>query len=450
MSRLRFRFALIVGGLLFAFYLPSSTGGIISRPLSAVSLLGTCAILALLITSQRSTVPLPLVGAALSVPGLLLAFTVTSPFYEFSSGVFVIYTWLTLLYLIDLRDRFEMRWPERVLAVVSGVSLVFGYALVLNVAAADRLAQQLYSGFYPALLYIMVGLNDKPVLTFATHSMAGFMIYLLCYMVLSAYRVHGGPWRLGIAAGYLGLLIALRSTTGTMFAAITMPQMLVLVLRRHPRLTAPAGLVVLLGAVATLLWLGITADVVGAAIRDAVVGDRVRGLFSRYSEEGLLASNFAYFSRAPLSPIGLTATETLYLGDSGLVVNLLRGSVPLMVTVYGGLFLFLRFNLRRRATATWLWWVIVLFEVGFTPLQYFRFTAFVPFLVVYLNSVGAPPEWPAAAGLAGSGGRGTSPVAPARCDSPVDRDSMRRPPNHDDPTTPASGPGPHLENHDVT
>ncbi len=125
------------------------------------------------------------------------------------------------------------------------------------------------------------------------------------------------------------------------------------------------------------------------------MGDRVRGLFARYAAEGLLASNFAYLSESPLSPIGFTVTETLYLGDSGVVVNLLRGSVPLLVAVYLGLFMFLRFNLRDRRTALWLWCVVVLFEIGFTPLQYFRFVAFVPFMIVYLNSLGPPASSPA-------------------------------------------------------
>jgi hypothetical protein len=45
-----------------------------------------------------------------------------------------------------------------------------------------------------------------------------------------------------------------------------------------------------------------------------------------------------------------------------------------MLVVYGRLFLFLRFNLRRRTTATWLWWVIVLLRWGSPPVA--RFTAF--------------------------------------------------------------------------
>jgi hypothetical protein len=82
----------------------------------------------------------------------------------------------------------------------------------------------------------------------------------------------------------------------------------------------------------------------------------------------------------------------LYLGDSGVIVNMLRGSVPLFVLVYGGLWFFLRFNLRDRGTAAWLWLWTCVFEVGFTPLQYFRFVGFLPFLIVCLNAVPAKAQ----------------------------------------------------------
>ena len=73
-----------------------------------------------------------------------------------------------------------------------------------------------------------------------------------------------------------------------------------------------------------------------------------------------------------------------------------RLSAFLLLAVYGGLWLFLVTNLADRRSATWLWVWTVLFEIGFTPLQYFRFVAFVPFLVVYLNSL-EPPAPPSLA-----------------------------------------------------
>ncbi len=375
----------VVVSALFAFYLPSSVGGVISRPLSIVSIGGTCALLAVILAAARLA-PLLNVAAALSVWLVLGLFTVTSPFEDYSPGVTLLYVAQGLLFLIDLRG-VTSRAIDAVFQVITVVSLVLGYALALNVGVADRLMVTWYGAFYPELLGNMVIIFNKPVLTFGTHSMAGFMIYLFFYLHVRAWLTQGGWWRLAAAGAFLGLLVALTSTTGLAFAVVAVLQVAWLLQRALPQQRALLAVAILLAVVAAAAALGLDVGTLLARAEDAIVGDRVRGLFSRYATDGLLASTMKYLSESPLQPIGVGATDTLYLGDSGLVVNLLRGSVPLLIAVYGGLWLFLRTNLADRRSALWLWVCVVLFEVGFTPLQYFRFLGFVPLLVVYLNTV---------------------------------------------------------------
>jgi hypothetical protein len=235
----------------------------------------------------------------------------------------------------------------------------------------------------------MVIVFNKPVLTFATHSMAGFMIYLLFYMQLRGWQLRGDRWRLGAALGFLGLLVLLTSTTGLAFAVVGGVQLASIGYRRRLRGRYLVILILLLAAVAGPIASGLDFDAQYRRVEAAIVGDRIRGLSARYAGDGLLAGNFAYLSESPFAPIGVGATDSLYLGDSGIVVNLLRGSVLLVAAVYGGLWLFLVTNLHDRRTARWLWVWTLMFEIGFTPMMYFRFVAFVPFLVVYLNSIGA-------------------------------------------------------------
>ena len=375
--------------VLFAFYLPSSVGGVISRPLSIVSIGGTCALLVVILVASRRLAPSLNVAAALSVWLLLGLFTVTSPFEAYSPGVTLLYVAQGLLFLIDLRG-VTSRALTVLFQVITAISLVLGYALTLDVGVADRLMVTWYGAFYPELLGNMVIIFNKPVLTFGTHSMAGFMIYLFFYLHVRAWLTQGGWWRLAAAGAFLGLLVALTSTTGLAFAAVAVLQGAWLLQRALPQQRALMAAAILLALLAGAAALGLDAGTLLARVEDAIVGDRVRGLFSRYATDGLLASTMKYLSESPLRPIGVGATDTLYLGDSGLVVNLLRGSVPLLIAVYGGLWLFLRTNLDDRRSAMWLWVCIVLFEVGFTPLQYFRFLGFVPFMVVYLNTVSLP------------------------------------------------------------
>ena len=379
-----------VAATAFGFYLPSSVGTIISTRLSIVSIVGTFMFLAaMLAVAKRTTPPVVLVLSA-GMLGLLTLFTITSSFERIGLGVILLYLSLALLYTLDLRVRASSRL-EIVFVIIVGISLLGGYALALNVSAADQIAYGWYNAFYPEMLLGMVIQFDKPVLTFASHSIAGLMIYILFYLQLKTYQARGGAWRFSAALALLGLLILLRSTTGSVLGAVAGVQAAWTLLRAHQKQAVPLAVLMGLATLGLLIAAGLDPVTLYARAEGAIVGDRVNGMFARYAAEGLLASSFNYLSNSPFSPIGFATTETLYLGDSGIIVNLLRGSVPLLLTVYGSFLLFLSFNLRDRRAALWLWCVVVLFEVAFPVTQYFRFVAFVPFLVVYLNSLTSMP-----------------------------------------------------------
>ena len=49
----------------------------------------------------------------------------------------------------------------------------------------------------------------------------------------------------------------------------------------------------------------------------------------------MLGGNLRYLNEAPFSPIGFTyGPEDLFYGDSGSILMLVRGSLPLLVMVY--------------------------------------------------------------------------------------------------------------------
>src|SRR5260370_14093568 len=96
------------------------------------------------------------------------------------------------------------------------------------------------------------------------------------------------------------------------------------------------------------------------------------------------------------SPIGLARSASgldvsspthFFVGDSGPVEYLLRGSVPLLFLIYLGLYGFLRRNLVSRAHSTILFFVILAFETGFSALDSSRTFFLLPFFVVYLNHI---------------------------------------------------------------
>ena len=379
------RARLVAALAVFALYVPSSMAGRISESLGAIALVTTTALLGWLLASGGPGAPAQVLCAAGVVVTLVLA-TLTSPLESTSPGLVPIFLSAALLMALRLPQPDAPQPLRRALGLVHLVSLVFGAALAFDVALADQFAVRWYSAFYPALLGNMVLLNDKPVLTFGTHSMAGFMVYLLFYDAYTWWRLGGGRRPLLIALGHLGLLVALTSTTSLALALVAGVQLVVRLAQRHRALVTPTAILVGAAVLATLIYLEYGPVRLWELGTDAVLGDRVRGLLSRYATGGLLASNFEYLSAHPLRPIGLGFSKDLYLGDSGILLSVMRGSLPLALFLYGGWLALCAHTLTSRAAALWLTVLTVAFEIGFTPLQYFRFIGFVPLYLLVLES----------------------------------------------------------------
>jgi hypothetical protein len=383
----RSRTALICALAIFGLYIPSSIAGVISYPLSLVALVGTMLGIALLLVTSASSGPVRAAQAACAIAGVLAIATVISPFTDLSPGVAMIYALLCLLLLADLRTLPSEELAVRCFAVINVVSLVAGTLIIANVPVIDRAIVDWYSAFRPGLTTEMVVIGNKPVLTFGTHSMAAFVVYLFFSMSLLAYQAgRGRLWLLG-AIGDLWLLSQFHATTATILLLVASGHLIWIPLRRasRPVRNVTIGLAAMI-LIAAGIWLAgqpATAD----ALRAGVFGDSSHGFIVRYGANGLLASNLDYLVEHPFLPIGVTFSPSLYLGDSGWVVNALRGSVVLVLAVYGGILAFTVANAGSRAVGIWLGCVIAVFELGFTPLQYFRFLALLPLIVVFLNAI---------------------------------------------------------------
>lgn len=115
------------------------------------------------------------------------------------------------------------------------------------------------------------------------------------------------------------------------------------------------------------------------------LGSGTSGILGRYSETGVLIPNFRYLREHPLAPIGTAFRSDLWLSDSGFLVTWMRGSLPLFLLVYLGLYFYMRGQLFDRKAMTYVFIVLMSFEVGFPNLTYFRTFYLLPFTIIYLN-----------------------------------------------------------------
>jgi hypothetical protein len=382
--------ALLVAGL----YFPTSINGEHSVVYVLISFLIAIGLLSCLVY-VRGTRPgavrflaLPLMIVMISCT--LLALVTGTPWFD--SGSLARFCSLAVLLSLNLKDVRVGRVVESAFTIANLINLVTGAAILVGSDWISRILSAYYSQFYPELVSNMIQLH-KPVLTFGTHSLAGFFLYLFFLLNWETYKKRGTRLALWFAVGHLVLLVALSSFTAIAFSSIALCQITAWLWRR-----SRARVVIL--AACFILFVFVAAEVISQLVdwssfetlAGALLNTGGNGPLARYGSGGTLVAAMGYLYHHPFSPMGFTVAPELIqsdtpLADSGPLEYVLRGSWPALILIYLGLYRFLRFNLVEKSDAVKLFLIVMLFETGFSALNYIRSFYLLPFIVIYLNSV---------------------------------------------------------------
>lgn len=380
------RLAYLIASLfLIGMYLPTSIGEVRSRAAVAasVALLGILfSVLIFLNGIGRQS----LIWIALSIPAILIACTFVSPLMIVEFGPIYMYCMIGLFCLLRLDN---IRWRPvvgRTFLLVNVVNVVMGFGIILQYEPMLQFLKNNYTFSYPELLPLMFALR-KPVMMFGTHSVAGFLFFLFFWVNLRTYQVTAKRLYLGFALIYTVFSLFLFSFTSLFFLVWEIGLLTKMGLQRSWKLTVV--IVLLLGSAGVFLWQSLDNrkyDLLDYATN--FLQSSGNGLAARYSAaSGDLAGNLEFIRDHPFRPIGLTNGGGLLMVDSGPVEYMLRGSLPLLVAIYVGLFGFLENNLSDRRDLRVLFVATLLFELGFSILGYSRTLYLIPFFVVYLNGI---------------------------------------------------------------
>jgi hypothetical protein len=327
--------------------------------------------------------------ALLSITPLLLVFTFTSGLSTFRLGALFVYGVLSVLFITNLRDVGLPRWFGLLWVTVNIINIAAGFAIVAGVQPVNDFIVAHYSTAYDELLPTMLALH-KPVLTFGSHSTAAFFLYLFFWINLQAYKLKGQKWSMVFSVCYLFLTLCLLSVSALVFSAAGLFQLAAHVWSsmHHKLLWATAVLCAILGTAA--FWNPAIDWGASVGVVKSIVQDPGNGLAGRLLPGGTMYYDLEYLRGHLFSPVGASFREGLMFGDNGPVEYMLRGSVPFLLLIYGGLFYFLRRNVILRFHAYFLFAVIALFELGITTLINLRALFLIPVFCVYLNSLAAP------------------------------------------------------------
>ena len=285
-----------------------------------------------------------------------------------------------------------LRYGNHILLAGSAANIVMGVGIIAHWGPVTDFVNRFYAAFVDDLVSTMLALH-KPVLTYGTHSLAAFFIYLFYWMNFRTFEATKAKINLVFAILHAALCAAVLSHTSFVFALLAFAEMGWYLLRHARCATIAFALAIAIGLPAALSRidpdLRTWADL-GRVARDVVVFtwmDKEGGFGGRFSAGGNMAAPIAYIADHPFSPIGLSTRKDFVLDDSGPVEYMIRGSVLLVVLMYGGAWYFLRAHLPRW-DALRLFLCIAAMEVGFSVLTYHRALFLLPACLLYLSSLG--------------------------------------------------------------
>jgi hypothetical protein len=294
--------------------------------------------------------------------------------------------------MFSLRWRHSrLRYGNHILLAASAANIVMGLGILAHWSPITDFVNRFYAAFFDDLVLTMLALH-KPVLTYGTHSLAAFFIYLFYWMNFRTFEATKSKINLVFAILHAALCAAMLSHTSFVFALLAFAEM-GWYLVRHARYTAIAFVLVIaigLPGVASRIDPDVrTWGDIGQVIRDVVVftwTDKAGGLAGRFSAGGDMAAPIAYIADHPFSPIGVSTREGFILDDSGPIEYMIRGSVLLVLLMYGGAWYFLRAHLPKWAALRFFLCILAM-EVGFSVLTYHRALFLLPACLIYLSSL---------------------------------------------------------------
>jgi hypothetical protein len=311
----------------------------------------------------------------------LLLFTVFTPLWTLTPGALLPYTALLALMCTDLSS-VTYGWPLRfawiganVLNVGLSVLIVAGYAPVKAFFISS------YSAFYDQLVFNMLAAG-KPVLMFASHSIAAFFFFVCFYLHLKTFTTRLSNWSLLAAIAYLVLLLLLKSVSAYCLFAVGLGMLLYNTI--GPRIgmllsAAAIGLSIAAVLVTPNQW-----EEAVTSVRQ-VWFDPASGFQGRYIGDGVLRDDLKFINDHPFRGVGIGYSESLWYGDSGPIELLIRGSLPLLLATYIGFWSFVRRSLISKSIAVTVFLMYFGFEIAYSNLLYLRTVCVLPLVIVYLN-----------------------------------------------------------------
>lgn len=325
------------------------------------------------------------------IRGNLILSTIIVFFYLFGTIIFNSneIKWGTIIYLIlfllltsikfkqiNLKN-IEKKLLLRVFGIANLLLILLGFGQLLGIDTIKDFTINFYSAYYNDLLYYMF-LDNKPITVFATHSVAAFYTFLFLFLNYNLYKNFKNKRFIFYELGWLIILIYLNSATSLAFVGIFI---IYLVIDNKKKISNSIKLLLLMSII---LFVFIFKNNILEFFRKIFLEDN-NGWSSRYGETGVLSSNIEWIANHMFVGVGFNYFPNLVYGDSGVIELWMRGGIITLICFCLIYYNFLRKNLNK-LTASVIFLIFFIFELGFTNILSARTLLLLPF-IVFLSKV---------------------------------------------------------------
>lgn len=378
----------IIIPLLIALFFPTSINGVINPHLSLLGNIIALLIFCFGIFFGALRISLTLFILSLSFLLLLYIMTMISPFSQITPGAVVPYLTFLLVCSINIKSVYLNKHQITLILLVVALIIILCILVLLDFKPLIGF-QESYYQMFPDLFDFMMNWARKPVLMFATHSVAGFAYFVIALFLFYFSKVARNQLLRSLlfitSLLFSSLLLFLLSNTGfILFLA-----MFFVYLFSMFKSFGFVGWLVSLTALVVIVSANIE------LIRDVfnfgwdsfitVASSKNNGLLARFTLDSRLAGSYEYVFNSPFVGVGFTDHPSLAFGDNLLAEYVLRaglfGYLIVLVLVFG----FFYSNVKIKSVAVLLFIFVILSDLGYPLFVALRFVFIFPLIVILSN-----------------------------------------------------------------
>lgn len=290
---------------------------------------------------------------------------------------------ISLLILCSIKiDKYpKIDFLKVVLNIISITAIVWNVLIILRVPQIIDFTYNNYNQYYETCGYYQLVLGHKPVMSFGVHTYASYFYFLLFILCFATYRIQSKTIYLFYCYMYAMFCLFCVSTTSIIFFLI-MILVLISDLRRSVSVRA-FGLIMAIFAAGLIVIYFNFSDLYSRVYQNFTSGGH--SFTARYSSSSVFDVNFDVIRTSLGIGYNIIPSLELSYSDSGYIVYLTMGNIPLLLVLYYNILKFLNENIKLYKALVII--AIMGFELGIPGTFNYRFSYFIIFIVLYLGAL---------------------------------------------------------------